>query len=169
MEVLQPSDHLHGSPLDSLQQVHVLFVLGSPELDAVIQVGSHESRVMGQNHLPQPAGHLLTQPRIQLALWPASAHCWLMSSLSPTDTSKSFSEGCSQAILHPAYILLGIAPTQVQHLALGLVALHGVDMSPPLKPVQVPLYGFPPKLLHSVPMSMSPTKMLNSTGPNTDP
>ncbi|KAK4812888.1 LOW QUALITY PROTEIN: hypothetical protein QYF61_024244 [Mycteria americana] len=36
-EVLQPSDHLHGPPLDSLQQVHVLLMLGSPELDAVLQ------------------------------------------------------------------------------------------------------------------------------------
>ena len=46
-EVLQPSDHLHGPPLDPLQQLHVLLVLGAPELDAVLQVGSHESRVEG--------------------------------------------------------------------------------------------------------------------------
>jgi len=32
-------------------------MLGAPELDAVLQVGSHESRVKWQNHLPQPAGH----------------------------------------------------------------------------------------------------------------
>jgi len=33
------------------------FMLGAPELDAGLQVGSHESRVKGQNHLPQPAAH----------------------------------------------------------------------------------------------------------------
>jgi len=32
-------------------------VLGAQELDAVLQVGSHQSRVEGQNHLYQPAGH----------------------------------------------------------------------------------------------------------------
>jgi len=30
---------------------------GAPELNAVLQVGSHESGVKGQNHLPRPAGH----------------------------------------------------------------------------------------------------------------
>ncbi|KAK4821252.1 hypothetical protein QYF61_016551 [Mycteria americana] len=36
-EVLQPSDDLQGPPLDLLQQVHVLLMLGAPELDAVLQ------------------------------------------------------------------------------------------------------------------------------------
>jgi len=31
-------------------------MLGAPELDAVLQVGSHESGVKGQKHLPRPAG-----------------------------------------------------------------------------------------------------------------
>ncbi|KAK4814100.1 hypothetical protein QYF61_008195 [Mycteria americana] len=56
-EVLQPLDHFHGPPLDLLQQLHVLLVLRAPELDAVLQVRSHQSRVEGQNHLPRPAGH----------------------------------------------------------------------------------------------------------------
>ena len=55
-EVLQPSDQLHGPPLDLLQRLHVLLVLGAPELDAVLQVRSHESRAEGHNHLPRPAG-----------------------------------------------------------------------------------------------------------------
>ena len=32
-------------------------MLGAPELDAGLQVGSHESGVKGQNPLPRPAGH----------------------------------------------------------------------------------------------------------------
>jgi len=32
-------------------------VLGAPELDAGLQVGSHLSEEEGQNHLPRPAGH----------------------------------------------------------------------------------------------------------------
>ncbi|KAK4832223.1 hypothetical protein QYF61_021070 [Mycteria americana] len=36
-EVLQSSDRLRGPPLDSLQQVHVLLMLGGPELNTVLQ------------------------------------------------------------------------------------------------------------------------------------
>ena len=32
-------------------------MLRTPELDAVLQVGSHQSRVEGQNHLPRSAGN----------------------------------------------------------------------------------------------------------------
>ena len=56
-EVLQPSDHLCDHPKDSLQQVHVSPVLGAPELDAVLQVGSHHCGAEGQNALPRPTGH----------------------------------------------------------------------------------------------------------------
>ena len=38
------------------QQLHVLLVLRDQELDAVLQIGSHDSRVEGRNHLPRPAG-----------------------------------------------------------------------------------------------------------------
>jgi len=41
----------------SNRELHVLLVLGAPELDAGLQVGSHQSRVEGQNHLSRPAGH----------------------------------------------------------------------------------------------------------------
>ena len=48
-EMLQPSDHLCGPPLDLLQQLRVLFVLRAPEVNTVLQVGSRKSRVEGQN------------------------------------------------------------------------------------------------------------------------
>ena len=56
-EVLQPSDALCSPPLDPLQHLGVLLVMDASELNAVLQVGSHESRVEGQNHLPQLADH----------------------------------------------------------------------------------------------------------------
>ena len=78
--------------------------------------------------------------------------------------------------------VLGIAPTQVQDLALGLVEPHEVHTGPPLQAVQVPLDGIPsiPRVdclvlsanmlrMHSVPLPMSLTKMLNSGSANTDP
>ncbi|KAK4821554.1 hypothetical protein QYF61_022214 [Mycteria americana] len=37
-EVLQPSDHFCGPPLDPLQQLHVLLALRAPELDTVLQI-----------------------------------------------------------------------------------------------------------------------------------
>jgi len=55
--MLQPPDHFRGPPLDALQQLHVLVVLGFPELNAVLQVGCHKSRVEEQNDLPLSAGH----------------------------------------------------------------------------------------------------------------
>jgi len=45
-EVLQPSDHFCGPPLDTLQQVHVLLMLGAPELNAVLQVGFHQEYII---------------------------------------------------------------------------------------------------------------------------
>ena len=53
-EVLQPSDHLCGPPLDPLQQLPVFLVQGAPDLDSVLQMGPHEGRVERDNHLPVP-------------------------------------------------------------------------------------------------------------------
>jgi len=46
-DVFQPSDHFCGPPLDPLQQVHVFPVLRAPELDAGLQLGSHQSGIEG--------------------------------------------------------------------------------------------------------------------------
>jgi len=52
-----------------------------------------------------------------------------------------------RAALHPfsaqPVLVLGIAPTQVQNFALGLVQLHEIHTGPPLKPLRVPLDGIP--------------------------
>ena len=52
-----PSSSLKLFPLDLLQQLGGLIVLVVLELDTVLQVGSHESRIEGQNHLPLPGGY----------------------------------------------------------------------------------------------------------------
>ncbi|XP_048803588.1 uncharacterized protein LOC125694433 [Lagopus muta] len=56
-EVLQPPDHLSRPPLDPFQNLYVFLVLRAPQLDTVLQVGPHKSRVERDNHLPVPAGH----------------------------------------------------------------------------------------------------------------
>ena len=55
--MLQPSDHFCGPPLNPLQQLHVFLLLGIPEVNAVLQVESQESRVKGNYHQPSPPGH----------------------------------------------------------------------------------------------------------------
>ncbi|KAK4812348.1 hypothetical protein QYF61_017125 [Mycteria americana] len=104
-EVFHPSDHFCGPSLDPLQQVHVFPVLRAPELDTILQVGSHQGRAEGQDHLPRLLATLLwMQPRIRLAFWAVSAHCWLMSSFSPISTPKSFSAGLLSITSSPTCI-----------------------------------------------------------------
>ena len=43
-EVLQPSEHLHSPPLDSLKQFHIPSVQGTPGMEAVLQKGPHKGR-----------------------------------------------------------------------------------------------------------------------------
>jgi len=105
-------------------------------------VGSHQTRVAGQNPLPQPAAHVAGDAaQDAVGLLGASAHCRVMLSFSSTGTSKSFSSGLRS--IHSLPSLLGIAPTQVQDLALCLVELREVRTGPLLVPVQVPLDGTP--------------------------
>ena len=63
-EMSQTLYHLCGPPLDSLQEILVFFVLGSPELDTVLQARPYQGRVEGKD--------------------------WLMASLLPTRTPMSF-------------------------------------------------------------------------------
>ena len=129
--------------MDLLQQVHILIVLGAPELDAVLQVRSHERRVWGQNLLPWTAG--------QTSFHAAQDMVGVLG-------CKSTLPGHVELLInqHPQVFLLrvalnpfsvqpvlvfGIAPTQMQDLALGLLEPHEVCKGPPLQPVKVPLDG----------------------------
>ncbi|KAK4832298.1 LOW QUALITY PROTEIN: hypothetical protein QYF61_021697 [Mycteria americana] len=112
-EVLQPSDYFHGPPLDLLQQLHVLLVLRAPELDAVLQ------------------------PRIWLAFWAVSTHCWLMFSISSSVPQVLFHRATLDHIIPQPVLILGFALTQ--NPALDLVEPHEVHMSPLLQLVQVSL------------------------------
>ncbi|KAK4826723.1 LOW QUALITY PROTEIN: hypothetical protein QYF61_010976 [Mycteria americana] len=142
-EVLQLSDHFRGPPLDPLQQLHVLLVLRAPELDAVLQVGSHQSRAEGQNHLPRPAGHasldaaqdtagLLGCERTLLG------HVQLFIHQYPKVLLRraALDHIIPQPVLKPR-----IAPTQDP--ALGLAEPHEVHPGPLLQLVQVALDDIP--------------------------
>ncbi|KAK4827796.1 hypothetical protein QYF61_021788 [Mycteria americana] len=124
--------------------VHVFLMLWASELDAVLQVGFHQSEVEGQNHLPQPAGHasfdaaqdtvgFLGCERTLLAHIQFFIH-WYPQVLCRAALNPLIAQPVS---------MFGIAPTQVQDLALGLAEFHEVHTGPPLKPVKVPLDGIP--------------------------
>ncbi|KAK4830182.1 hypothetical protein QYF61_008973 [Mycteria americana] len=117
-EVLQPSDHFCGPALDPLQQVCVFPVLRTPELDAALQdtVGFLGCECTLLAHV-----QLFIHQYPQVLLHRAALNPFI-----------------SQPVLIP-----GVALTQVQDPALGLVEPHEVPIGPLLQLVQVPLDGIP--------------------------
>ncbi|KAK4824285.1 hypothetical protein QYF61_012845 [Mycteria americana] len=112
-EVLQPYEDFCGPPLDLLQQVHVCPLLRTPELDAVLQ----------------DMGGLLGCERTLPAHVQLFVHQYRRAALNPF---------IPQPVLIP-----GIALTQVQDPALGLVEPHEAHIVPLLQLVQVPLDDIP--------------------------
>ena len=106
-------------------------------------MGSHQSRVDRQNHLPPPAGYAAfdaTQDSVgfvgcELAL---TAHVQLFIHQYP---QVLLGRAALKPFLPQTVLILGVVPTQMQDLALGLVEPHGVHTGSPLQLVQVPLDG----------------------------
>ena len=154
-KVFQPSDHFCGCPLAPLHGVHVFPVLRAPELDKAFQVGSHQSGVEGQNHLPQPADHTYTESQnhrstsldaAQDTVGLLGCECTLVAHVQlfiPQYPQVLLGRAAlSPCILQPILMVV-VAPTQMRDLALGLVEPHEVHTGPLLKLVQVPLDGIP--------------------------
>ncbi|KAK4826741.1 hypothetical protein QYF61_010994 [Mycteria americana] len=98
-EVLQPPDHVRGPPLDPLQQVHVLLMLGAPELNTIFQdaIG-----FLGCEHM------LLAHIQFFIHQYPqVLLH---RTALNP--------------LIAQSVLILVTDPTQVLDLALGLDELH---------------------------------------------
>ncbi|KAK4815374.1 hypothetical protein QYF61_001362 [Mycteria americana] len=143
--VFHPSDHFCGPPLDPLQQVHVLPVLRAPELDAVLQVRSHQTRVEGQNPLPRPAGHAsfdAAQDTVGFlgceCTLPAHVQLFIHQYPQVLLGRAALNPFIPQPVLIPE-----VAQIHVQDLALGLVEPHEVHMGPLLELVQVSPDGIP--------------------------
>ena len=94
-------------------------VAWAPELYAVLQVGSHESMVEGEHHLPRPAGHA--------TCYAAKDTIGFLGNKSTSPAHVPFvSYQYPQVLLCKAalnpfmaqpVLILGVAPSQVQHLA----------------------------------------------------
>ncbi|NXI45017.1 TENS3 protein, partial [Galbula dea] len=130
-EVLQSSDHSCGPSLASLQHPHIPLGIGAPELDVIFQVGSQESRVEGENHLPPPAGHasLAAAPDTVGLLGckhTLAAHVELLIHQHP---QVSFRRAALKPVLTQPVLVLGIAPTQMQDLALAVLPSPSIQYS----------------------------------------
>ena len=185
-EVFHPSDYFCGPPLDLLQQVHVFLVLRAPELDARLQVGSHQNGAEGQNPLLRPAGHAsfdAAQDTIGFLGCERTllGHVELLINQHPQ--VRVLRAALNPFSAQPVFVL-GIVPIHVQDVAFGLVEPHEFRTGP-LSSLSRSLWmaSHPASVLtgphslvssanlvrvHSILLSISLTKMLNSAGPNTD-
>ena len=145
------------------------------------QVGSHKSGVEAENPLPQPAGHNALD-----AAQHTGAHCWLMVSFPSPNTPKSFSLGLLSIPSSPSLDLcLGLPRPMGGTLHLALLSFmriaqthlsslsRSLSMAHPFPPAchGPTQLGVISELAEgaSIPLSVSPTKMLNSAGSNTNP
>ncbi|KAK4823633.1 LOW QUALITY PROTEIN: hypothetical protein QYF61_004366 [Mycteria americana] len=157
-----------------------------PKLNTVFEVWPHQCRVQGDNHSPCPAGHTISdasQDAIGLLghLGTLLAHIQLAIDQHP---QVLFHWATFQPLFPKPVALHGVVVTQVQDPALSLVEPHTTGLSPLIQPVQIPLAfvpssrpTLPPNLVssanllrvHSMPSSRSFIKVLNRTGPSTEP
>jgi len=132
-------------PLDPVQQVHVCPVLWAPGPDTGLPEGSHQSGAEGQNPLPRPAAHaagdaaqgmvgLLGCQRILLG------HVELLAN---QHSQVLLGRAALNPFIPQPVLILEVAATQVQDVALGLVEPHEIHTCPLLKLVQVPLDDIP--------------------------
>lgn len=144
-------------------------MLGNPELDTVLQVGSHKSQAVQKivSHSLLASFHLM---HLRMCFWAVSTHCWVVSNFSSTLISHF--QGLLSSHSPPSlYLCLGW-PSPAAGLACGLVELCEVGTDPPLPPVRVPsmlslpscLSIAPHRLVLSAnlqsPLSISLTKVL---------
>lgn len=95
-------------------------------------VGYHKGRMVGENHLPQPADHAAFDPT-----WDAAGHLvyerTLLADVQHFTHQNTQSLLCRDALngfFSQSTFMSGITLTQLQHLALGFIELPQVFMGP---------------------------------------
>lgn len=100
-------------------------MLGTPELNTILQMGCHKSKVEGENPLHQPADQTpydATQDSTGESFWVASTHYWPMLSFSSTITPKSFSSGLLSITFLPSLeVFLGLLGPRCRTLHFALL------------------------------------------------
>ncbi|KAK4821248.1 hypothetical protein QYF61_016547 [Mycteria americana] len=185
--VLQTLHQLCCPSLDTLQHLNVFLVVRGPKLNTVFEVQPHQCRVQGHDHFPSPAGHIIpdtSQDAVGFLghLGTLLAHIQAAVNQHP---QVLLCRAAFQPLFPKPVALHGVAVAQVQDLTLGLVEPHTIDLGPSIQPVRIPLQSLPTlkhintpaqfgvicNLLraHSIPSSRSLIKILNRTGPKTEP
>ncbi|KAF4788915.1 mRNA cap guanine-N7 methyltransferase [Turdus rufiventris] len=122
--------------------VHVLPVQETPELNAALQVGSHQSRAEGQN--PLPAGHTGLDAAQDSIGFLGYKHTLLAQAqpLIQQNPQVLLGRVALNLFNSQSALILGVILTQGQDFALGLDPQE-ILMGPLLKLVQIPLDGIP--------------------------
>jgi len=84
-----PLTHPHVSLLDYLKHVHIFLVLGSPDLDTVLQVEPYQCWARRMDHLPRPAGNALSNAAQEAVTFATRTLCLLMANLVSIRTLRS--------------------------------------------------------------------------------
>ena len=110
--ILQSLNHLCCLALDSLQDIPVYLLLGSPSLNPALQIFiTRAEQRRGITSVNLLAVLCLMQSRMPLAFFSVRAQCWLTFNLLPTRTSTSLSanppSSQSASSLSKHYFLVG--------------------------------------------------------------
>lgn len=90
-EVLQPSHDLNGPPVDVLQQLHVLLVLRTPRAGCGTPSAVSWEWSRWVKSPPSTCWPLFfMQPKVHLAFWALSEHCWVMLSFLSANTPSLY-------------------------------------------------------------------------------
>ncbi|KAM9656645.1 uncharacterized protein ACIBXB_008917 isoform 1-T1 [Morphnus guianensis] len=182
--VLQAPHQLGGPSLDTLQQLKVFPVVRGPKLNTVLEVQPHQCQIQGNNHLLVPAGHTISDTG-QDAVGLLGHLGTLLAHIQPAHPQVLFCWAAFQPLFPKPVVLHGVAVTKCRtwHLALlnliQLASAHRSSLSRSLCRAFLPSSRstLPPNLVssanllrvHSNPSSKSSIKILNRTGPSTEP
>lgn len=110
-------------------------MLGSPELYSALQVGSGESKVEGQNHIPQSVGHIFDAAQNVIGF--LGCKCTFLAHIQPFIQQHPqdllLRAGFSPFLAQPVFGLR-ITLTQMEFLTLDLVEIHEDCTGTPPKP-----------------------------------
>ncbi|KAK4825779.1 hypothetical protein QYF61_002342 [Mycteria americana] len=143
--LLQTLHQLRCPSLDTLQHLNIPLVVGGPKLNTAFEVRPHQCQVQGHNHFPSPAGHTISDTS-QDAIGLLGCLGTLLPHVQAAVNQHSqvlFCWAAFQPLFPKPVALHGVAVTQVQDLARGLVGPHTIGLGPLIQPVQIPLQSLP--------------------------
>ncbi|KAK4826200.1 hypothetical protein QYF61_006144 [Mycteria americana] len=143
--LLQTLHQLRCPSLHTLQHLNVSLVVRGPTLNTGFEVWAHQCRVQGDDRIPSPAGHAISDTS-QGAIGFLGHLGTLLAHIQPAVNQHArvlFHQAAFQRLFPKPVALHGVAVAQVQDLALGLVEPHTIGLGPSIQPVQVPLQSLP--------------------------